>query len=165
MLRFLTAAFLAAIPATLLTPDRLILFWRHSSTWEHDFGLSWLSSTCGRRRCRNLRWSCSQQRLFWALGASPRRSTITAVATTERPARITVIATMAGATIVVEQCLDITTSDNQKPGTRFDEAVAARGATRFRTVSANCIGDTDTLSCSEAAEQTHPLDPSNRRPG
>jgi hypothetical protein len=37
-------------PATFLTPDCLILFWRHSSTREHDLGFSWLSSTGGRRR-------------------------------------------------------------------------------------------------------------------
>jgi len=65
------------------------------------------------------------------------------VATMALPARITVIATTMVDIIAVGRCSDITASDNQKPGTRFDEAVVARGATRFRTASANCIGDTD----------------------
>jgi hypothetical protein len=36
--------------------------------------------------------------------------------------------------------------DNQKDGTQWDDMVPARGVTRFRTVSANGIGDIDLIS-------------------
>jgi len=35
---------------------------------------------------------------------------------------------------------------NQKDGTQLDDTVPARGVTRFRTVSANGIGDIDLIS-------------------
>ena len=58
---------------------------------------------------------------------------------------ITMVDTTGGEVMVVRYS-DTTAGGNQKCGTQLDEAVAARGATRFKTVSANSIGDTKSAS-------------------
>jgi hypothetical protein len=84
------------------------------------------------------------------------------VATMALPARITVIATTMVDTIAAGRCSDITTSDNQKPGTRFDERSLPAGLLgTVRDFKAQWLGDdvtaakyiSGTRSCDGVLEQ------------